>query len=72
MYKIQKTSMKVRNTEVLKKGNNTKDEAIKFVKSQLNSEELEKSRKIKQRGLQADTEYYSKDYIYEIIEIEVL
>lgn len=72
MYIIQKTSMKVRNTEVLKKGYNTKDEAIKFVKSQLNSEELENSRKIKQRGLQEDTEYYSKDYIYEIIEIEVL
>jgi hypothetical protein len=72
MYIIQKISNTTYYVEVLKQGYSTKKKAIEFVESQLNSEELENSEIAKRRKLQPDTEYYSKDFIYEIKEIQVL
>lgn len=72
MYIIQKTSRITSYMEVLEQGYSTEKQAVEFVESQLNSEELEDSKKMKQRKMQPNTEYYSKDYIYEIIKIEVL
>lgn len=71
MYIIQKTSRITSYMEVLEQGYSTEKQAVEFVESQLNSEELEDSKKMKQRKMQPNTEYYSKDYIYEIKEIQV-
>lgn len=71
MYIIQKISRITSYMEVLEQGYSTEKQAVKFVESQLNSEELENSKKMKQRKMQPNTEYYSQDYIYEIKEIQV-
>lgn len=71
MYVVQKISNTTYYVEVLKQGYSTKKKAIEFVESQLNSEELKNSEIAKRRNLQPDTEYYSKDFSYEIIEIQV-
>ncbi|MBP3707588.1 MAG: hypothetical protein J6J36_03130 [Clostridia bacterium] len=71
MYIIQKTSRITSYMEVVEQGYSTEKQAVEFVESQLNSEELENSKKMKQRKMQPNTEYYSKDYIYEIKEIQV-
>lgn len=72
MYIIQKISRITSYMEVLEQGYSTQDKAIEFVESQLNSEELETSKKLKSRKFQPTNEYYSTDYIYEIKEIQVL
>ena len=71
MYIIQKISRITSYMEVLEQGYSTEKQAVEFVESQLNSEELENSKKMKQRKMQPSTEYYSQDYIYEIKEIQV-
>ena len=71
MYIVQKISRITSYMEVLEQGYSTEKQAVEFVESQLNSEELENSKKMKQRKMQPNTEYYSKDYIYEIKEIQV-
>lgn len=71
MYIVQKISRTTSYMEVLEQGYSTKKQAVEFVENQLNSEELENSKKMKQRKMQPNTEYYSQDYIYEIKEIQV-